>query len=133
MWESVKNSRILFVFVWIHTEQKYVVGLTSQSGFELSESQTCIRMAHAHCILTSLLGKNCCLSLVAISVCTFLVSPPIEVFVLRHLQLRLPSSRRQALFCRCSRSFISALEASINFSKWKRNIKSYPVSLGVLL
>jgi len=48
----------------------------------------------------------------------------------RHLQLRLPSSRRQVLFCRCSRSFISVLETISHPSKWKRNIKPYLVSLG---
>lgn len=82
MWESIKTWRILLVFVWIHTEQKYVGSLTSQSGFELSESRSCIIMTHSHCILPSLLGKNYDFSLGAISVCTFLFSPPTEVFLL---------------------------------------------------
>lgn len=142
MWESIKSWtilfvswKILFVFVWIHTEQKHVGSLTSQSGFELSESWSCIIMTHSRCILPSPLGKNCSFSLGAISACTFLFSPPTEVFVLTDLYSWgcLLQEEKQALFCRCTRSFISVLQASIHSSKWKRNIKSYPVSLGALL
>lgn len=47
----------------------------------------------------------------------------------RHLQWR----RREALFCRCSKSFMALLQAGIHSSNWKRNIKSYLQFLGILL
>lgn len=46
-----------------------------------------------------------------------------------HLQWR----RKEALFCRCSKSFIALLEADIHFSKWKRNIKAFLQFVGMLL
>lgn len=113
-------------------EQKYVGDLTSQSGFELSESQSYIVMTHSHFELTFLLGRNCFLSLCSnFSLNFFVFSSHWRFCTYRHLQSRLPSSRRQAMFCRCSTSFISILEASICSTKWRRNINPYLVSVGL--